>query len=261
MIYIVGGNGFVGSAYARYCVRRGLTHTVITRANAEALRGSACDLLINANGNSRKMLADREPLDEFRQSVVSVAETLSFFQAKSYVLLSSGDVYPDTSRPETSGEDQTILPGSTSRYGLHKRLAEELVRGCHPDWLVVRMGGFVGPGIKKNAIFDILTGGPVWLSPESQLQFINTDHAAEVVMGLIGKSVRREIVNLGGEGVIRLGDFHAHTNSKAAFNPGAPTVRFELSLEKLKRLAGPLPGTVEDVMAFAAAWPASGVPA
>ena len=260
MIYIVGGNGFVGSAYARYCAAAGLAHQVISRANFADFAGTRCDLLVNANGNSRKMLADREPLDEFRQSVLSVAETLSAFQAASYVFLSSGDVYPDQSWPAVSSEDQVLTPGQSSRYGLHKRLAEELVMGSHKEWLVVRMGGFVGPGIKKNAVFDILTGGPVWLAPDSALQFIHTDSAAGLVMGLAQDGVRRQVINMGSLGVIRLGDLHTSVNSSSAFKEDAPVVRFELSLKKLESLSRlPVPDTAAEVMKFAAGWPQSGL--
>src|SRR5205814_4445679 len=124
-----------------------------------------------------------------------------------------------------------------SRYGLHKSLAERLVIGAHPDWLVVRAGGFVGPGIQKNAVFDILTGAKIWLSPDSELQFIHTDHAAEIVMGIVERSgAGRQIVNLGGQGTVNLGELHAAVRSSGTFDPVAPTVRFELSLEKLASL-------------------------
>ena len=79
MIYILGGNGFVGSAYARYCAAKGLPHQVITRENFARFESTACDVLINANGNSRKFLADREPLHEFDLSVRSVAASLAAF--------------------------------------------------------------------------------------------------------------------------------------------------------------------------------------
>ena len=260
MIYIVGGAGFVGSAYARLCARRGLAHTVITRKNAAALAGTSCDILINANGNSHKGLADCEPLREFDMSLRSVAETLASFKARTYVFLSSGDVYPDPSKPDTTAESQILDLARMSRYGLHKYLAEQLVIGSHPDWLVMRMGGFVGPGIRKNAVFDILRGDKVWLAPDAQLQFIHTDSAAKLVMELLEKGVRREIVNLGAAGLVRLGDLHRETGSNSPFDPAGRPVRYELSLAKLESLAGEaLPQSRAEVAAFAAAWPRSGV--
>lgn len=253
VITIIGGNGFVGSAYARLLAARGLAHQVVTRENYDSLRGTSCDVLINANGNSRKFLATREPLNEFDQSVRSVAQSLEDFRCGTYVFLSTGDVYPDQSSPDITHEDQVVDPARQSRYGLHKSLAEQLVRGTQQNWLVLRMGGFVGPGLKKNAIHDMLCGGPVWLSPQSELQFISTDRAAQLVMDLIERGIRREIVNLGAQGTVNLGALHKKIRSASQFMPEAPTIRFELSLEKLARLTGaPLPSSQAEVDAFLA---------
>jgi nucleoside-diphosphate-sugar epimerase len=254
VIYILGGAGFVGSAYARLLGELDVPFTVVTRANYESLRGGACSVLINANGNSKKFLATRDPLWDFDASVRSVAASLQDFKAARYVFLSSGDVYHDPSSAVTTREDQPVDLSRVSRYGLHKYLAEQLVRAGHPDWLVVRMGGFVGPGLKKNAIFDMLCGDPVWLSPASALQFISTDAAARLVWGLVRADVRREVVNLGAEGLLHLGAFHRAIGSASEFKAGTPTVRYELSLERLRRLSGaPLPRTEACAREFAAA--------
>lgn len=254
MIYILGGAGFVGSAYTRLLRGLGEAFTVVTRANYDALRGSACSALINANGNSKKFLVTRDPLWDFDASVRSVAASLEDFKAERYVFLSSGDVYPDPSSAEATREDKPIDLSRMSRYGLHKYLAEQMVQAVHPDWLVVRMGGFVGPGLKKNAIFDMLCGDPVWLSPNSELQFISTDAAARLVWGLVQSGVRREVVNLGAEGLLQLGAFRQSIGSSSVFKPGAPAVRYELSLAHLRRLSGaPLPRTEACVREFAAA--------
>jgi nucleoside-diphosphate-sugar epimerase len=253
VIYILGGAGFVGSAYARLLDELGEPFTVVNRANYAELRGSACRVLINANGNSKKFMATRDPLWDFDASVRSVAASLEDFRAERYVFLSSGDVYPDPSSAEATREDGAIDLSRISRYGLHKYLAEQVVRAAHPDWLVVRMGGFVGPGLRKNAVFDMLCGDPVWLSPESELQFISTDAAARLVWGLVHAGVRREVVNLGAEGLLNLGAFHRAVGSASEFRAGAPPVRYELSLARLRGLsAGPLPRTEACVHDFAA---------
>jgi nucleoside-diphosphate-sugar epimerase len=253
VILVLGGNGFVGSAYIRLLASRGLPHQVVTRENYDRLRGSACDILINANGNSRKFLADREPLKDFDLSVLSVARSLADFPCRRYVLLSSGDVYPDQSSPAVTHEGRAIDPARQSRYGLHKSLAEQLVRGSGTSWLILRMGGFVGPGLKKNAIHDMLAGEPVWLSPQSELQFISTDKAAAIVWAVVEKEVRGEIVNLGATGTVRLADIHARIGSSSIFRPDAPTIRYEVALDKLARLSPlPLPASRDEVEAFLA---------
>ena len=164
-VFLIGGEGFVGSAYARLLARTGIEHAIITRANYDHLVGQHCDVLINANGNSRKPLAVSDPLADFDASVRSVRASLVDFQFERYVHLSSCDVYPDCSSPETTQESVPPEIGRQSPYGFHKYLAEQCVQHAAANWQVFRLGGFVGPGLKKNAIFDILHGGPLWLDP------------------------------------------------------------------------------------------------
>lgn len=255
MIYVLGGGGFVGSAYVRMLTELGVPVKAITRANYAELRGSSCAVMINANGNSRKFLSTRDPLWDFDASVRSVVASLEDFKAERYVFLSSGDVYPETHGPSVTREGQAIELGQISRYGLHKYLAEQVVRSVHPSWLVVRMGGFVGEGLKKNAIFDMLTGAPVWLSPESELQFIDTADAARIVWDLVADGQQGEVVNLGAEGVLKIGDFHRAIGSSSTFRADSPIVRYELSLDRLRalRMKAALPQTGDCVMRFAEA--------
>lgn len=252
MILLIGGHGFVGSAFARLFATRSLPFKIVTRDNADELAGSECDVLLNANGNSRKFMADREPLWEFDASVRSVAETIARFKPRLYVHLSTGDVYPDQSSPEITQEDQQIDVSRLSRYGLHKYLAEQLVQNTQDNWLIFRMGGFVGPGLKKNAIFDMLTNAPLWLAPESELQFISTDRSAEIVWSIAQSQTRNEIINLGAKGVVQIGDLYRELGSRSDLQQDAKKVRFELNLDKLARLSPvALPETRREVLDFA----------
>lgn len=251
MIFILGGNGFVGSAYARLFAATGVPHTVITRENYAALTGAECDVLINANGNSKKFLANRDPKAEFEASVSSVVASLTDFKAAKYVYLSTGDVYPQQHSAEVTREDQALDTGAMSRYGLHKYIAEQYVRATHANWLVFRMGGFVGPGMKKNAIFDILNGPQIWLAPDSELQFISTDTAARLVWALAASDLSKETINLGARGVVRIGDIRDRVGSTTPYGADAQCVRFELSLDKLGGLSNiAIPSTEAEVFTF-----------
>ena len=251
MIFILGGNGYVGQAYARLCAARGLPFTIVTRDNYASLVGASCDVLINANGNSKKFLANREPVAEFDASVTSVVRSLADFDAARYVLLSSGDVYPVQDRPEDTREEATLDTRAMSRYGLHKYLAETIVRSVHPAPLVMRMGGFVGPGMRKNAIFDMLNDQPIWLDRESRLQFIGTDTAAALVWSLIDRGISGETVNLGARGTVRIGDLYDRIAPNSTFSAEARHVTFEISTDKLARLSDlTLPDSAAEVDAF-----------
>ena len=249
MIFIIGGNGFVGSAFVRYCERHGLEHRVITRENYEQFAGASCTLLVNANGNSSKLLSNREPLRDFDASVRTVRASLADITTDVYVLLSSCDVYPDCSTPETTREDRVVNPADQSGYGFHKALAERCVQHAAKNWLIFRLGGMVGPRLRKNAIYDILQGGPLWLAPESELQFMATDDVAGTVFRIADSGTRNDTFNLCGNGTVRLSTVMGWVDGSVEVKPDAPAVRYNVSIEKISKLT-PIPRTDEAIRRF-----------
>jgi nucleoside-diphosphate-sugar epimerase len=239
MIFILGGKGLVGSAFARHCERMGVPFAVVDRDEYSSYVGKACDVLINANGNSNKRLAISSPTEEFDASVRSVRAALADFRFNKYVQISSCDVYPDCSRPELTRESQILDPAAQSPYGFHKSVAEQCVRHAGRNWLIFRCGGFLGPGLRKNAIYDILHGGPLYLAPSSELQFLHTDRAAEIVFRMLEMGASHETFNLCGKGTVALSEVAALTGGPVPVAPGSPCVRYEISLEKISRLVEP----------------------
>ena len=247
LYFILGGKGFVGSAFARFCQNTGKKFVVIDRQNYNDHIGKPCDFFINANGNSSKVLATKDPLQDFDVTVRNTRKTLVDFKFKKYVLISSCDVYPDCSSPGTTKEDLPIDVSKQSPYGFHKYLAEECVRNGASDWIIVRLGGMVGPGLKKNAIFDILNGGPLWLDPTSQLQYMNTDDVSKITFMLIQKDLKQEIFNVCGKGLVRLENIIK--NYKVNASPDSPKVKYDINIEKISKLAD-IPDSMHTVMNF-----------
>lgn len=249
MIFVIGGRGLVGSGFVRFLEARGDEFQVIDRANYDSLRGQKCDLLINANGNSRKPLAKQAPLEEFDASVRSVRSSLIDFPCETYIHISSCDVYPDCSSPAVSREDQVLDPAKQSPYGFHKYLAEQCVMHAAPRWIVARCGGFVGPGLRKNAIFDALHGGPLWLDPASSLQFLHTDQAAGVILKLAAQAPANRVYNVCGKGVISIGEVIEAVGAPVPVQPGSPKVRYEVSIEAAQQYVE-IPETRNTVLDF-----------
>lgn len=249
---VVGGRGFAGSAMVAEACARGYAVTVIDRQNYAQHMGTKCDLLINANGNSRKFLAAADPRTDFDLSVRSVKHTLQDFPAACYVYLSSVDVYPYTQTPTAENAEDAVLDiARMSHYGFHKYIAEQMVRHDNPDWIIFRMGGLVGPGMWKSSIFDLLNHQPLRVHPDSEYQYLNTGVAAAIVLDLVARGIRREIFNIMGEGVIAL-------RTVAGMIPGCdlsatpddlPRERYEINIAKLKQHAT-LPPTEATMRAF-----------
>jgi nucleoside-diphosphate-sugar epimerase len=246
VIAIIGGKGFVGSAYVRWCERRNVEHLVITRENYAQHVGTSCSLLINANGSSSKPLAEGDPVRDFDLAVCTVRSSLVDFKYRRYVYLSSCEVYPDCADTEATVEDSLLDSRRQSHYGFHRYLAELCVRHTADQWLIFRMGGFTGPGLRKNAIYDILFGQRLWLDPASELQFIGTDAAAEIVMALASSGVSGELFNLCGDGTVQLADVAAMARRHPPVAQGAPRVRYQVSVDKLKGLIA-VPRTCDTV--------------
>jgi nucleoside-diphosphate-sugar epimerase len=249
MIFIVGGNGFVGSAFTRLCEANRTDYAVITRQNYHEFMSERCDILIDSDGNSAKTLASNDPVQDFDANVRSVRARLVDFKYSSYVYVSSCDVYPDCSLPATTVEDETIDITEQSPYGFHKYLAEQCVRYVAPKWLIVRFGGFVGPGLRKNAVYDILKDGPLWLDPDSELQFMHTERAAGIVLELIKRNMYNEIFNICGRGLIKLQDIIDTIQVKPKIQPHSPLVRYDVNIEKISKLFD-IPETRRTVLEF-----------
>jgi len=249
MIFIIGGRGFIGSAFARNCSASNREFQVLDRQNYHEFIGQACDILINANGNAKKYLAQQEPLFDFNASVRSVRTSLIDFKYNLYVYLSSADVYPDPSSPQTTLEEQTLDVSRQSPYGFHKYLAEQCVQHVAKRWLILRLGGFVGLGLKKNPIFDIVNGEPLRVDPNSEMQFMSTDKTAEIVMDLLDQGFVHQVLNLSSCGVVKLLEVMDRVGYKGPVEPGSPHVRYEINVEKISRSVS-LPNTREMVFEF-----------
>ncbi len=247
---VLGGKGFVGSAVVREASRRGYEVLVVDKDEYAEAVGTSCDVLVNANGNSRKYLAAQDPSLEFDLSVRSVVKSLQDFKAGLYVHLSSIDVYPVVNDPAGNSETAEIECAKLSPYGFHKYMAEQLVQRYAANWLIVRMAGFVGEGLKKNSIFDLLNGQPLRVHPDSEYQYLNSRDMASVIFTLVEKGLSKEIFNVAGDGVIAIRDVAAMIpDCSPRLEQGLQRERYEVNLDKIKQHAA-IPKTADTVKAF-----------
>ena len=68
---------------------------------------------------------------------------------------------------------------------------------------------------------------------DSALQFLHTDRAAEIMLDV---NAPNEILNLCGRGVIQLSEVLGMVDGAVPVQPDSPTVRYEVSIEKILRL-------------------------
>ena len=248
---VIGAKGFIGSAVAAEAAAQGYTVSAVDINNYKDFQGLEVDLLINAAGNSRKFIDDRDPVKGYELSVTSVMNVLHDFRFTFYVQLSSGAVYPDEGDPRVNSETALLQPSKMTRYGFHKWLAEQLVQHYAPKHLIIRMGGFVGSGLKKNALFDLLTGGPLFVHPDSEFQYMDTRDLAKAVFTLCeGAAGTETLFNLSARGTVSVRQAAAWANRTLPEESlSRPKVRAELNVDKASRIIT-LPETGETVRRF-----------
>jgi nucleoside-diphosphate-sugar epimerase len=162
------------------------------------------------------------------------------------------DVYDRLDSPLTTREDTVLRPEAASHYGFHKRLAEMLVQHYAPDWLILRLGGMVGPGLRKNPVHDVLSGSPLWIHPDSQYQFLPTSDVARIAWLLVSGGHRKEIFNVSSEGLVSPRDV-ARLAGRALdlerVPPRDPPRIVDISIEKLSRYVN-VPSTLDAIRSF-----------
>jgi len=150
---LIGHTGFVGSNLA---LAGGFTHYYNSR-NFQEMAGESFDEIVCAGIQAVKWWANRNPAGD-RAAIAALLAVLSETRAGRFVLVSTVDVYRD---PNGVDETSPAPRDGLHPYGLHRLEVEDWVAARYPDRLVLRLPGLYGPGLKKNLIHDILTGGPL----------------------------------------------------------------------------------------------------
>ena len=235
-VLVLGGRGFVGSAVVAEARARGMRVLAIGREDYRP--GLSARWLINANGNSKKFLAREQPAQEFDLSVRSVMHSLHDLRCERYCFLSTVDVYDNVRDPAANAEDAPIRRDRLSPYGLHKLLAEDLVRHYAPRPLVLRMAGFVGPGLRKNPVYDLLRGLPLRVHPDSRYQYQPTRFLAGVALDLLADADAPPLWNVAGDGLVSLREVAALIPNARLPEPAGAPETYEVNVERLKSRFG-----------------------
>jgi nucleoside-diphosphate-sugar epimerase len=188
---LVGHTGFVGGNL----LRQAPFDDLFNSKNVGELAGREYDLLVCAGAPAEKWKANADPEGD-RAALARLMEPLARAKARRVVLVSTVDVYP---RPIEVDEDTPIDPDAGGAYGRNRLALERFVRERF-DTLVVRLPGLYGPGLKKNAIYDLLKDNQVEkIHAEGVFQFYGLERLWPDVTRFL--EARLEVVNLAVEPV------------------------------------------------------------
>ena len=146
---LIGYTGFLGSTL----LKQTSFDTLYRSTNIDQIFGRSFESVVCAGASAQKWLVNKRPENDLGkiQNLISHLKTI---KCKKFILISTVDVFkfPIDVYETTSVDEMGLHP-----YGLHRRLLEKFVESNFDDYLIVRLPGLVGPGLRKNVIFDLLT--------------------------------------------------------------------------------------------------------
>jgi dTDP-4-dehydrorhamnose reductase len=145
---LIGYSGFVGSTL----LKQASFESLFRSANIGEISGNTFDTVVCAGASAQKWIANREP-EKDKEKIEGLIEHLKLMTCITFVLISTVDVFKS---PLGVDEDTTVDESGLHAYGLHRRFLEKFVENHFPRHLIVRLPGLVGPGLRKNVIFDFL---------------------------------------------------------------------------------------------------------
>ncbi len=203
---LIGHTGFVGGNLLK---QTDFTHCY-NRSNIASIDQQDYEMVVCAGVQAVKWWANQNAEADW-QGIATLQKSLENLRTKSFVLISTVDVYEKSN----SGEDEraTLSPDGQP-YGKHRLMLEQWVRTTFDNALIIRLPGLFGPGLKKNIIFDLLTNNQTQnINPATAFQWYDLTRLWSDIR--IALDNRLDIVNLMPEAV----------SSKAiidSFFPGAP---------------------------------------
>ncbi|WP_443692738.1 pyridine nucleotide transhydrogenase [Pseudomonas protegens] len=145
---LVGFSGYVGSTLLKQTrFERLYRSTTIGEVD-----GQSFDTVVCAGAPAQKWIANRYPETD-REKIDGLIAHLSTIQCKTFILISTVDVFKN---PVCVDEDTSVDESDLHAYGLNRRRLEKFVESHFAEHLIVRLPGLVGPGLRKNVIFDFL---------------------------------------------------------------------------------------------------------
>jgi len=145
---LIGFSGYVGNTLLK---QENFT-SLYRSTNIGDIDYKSFDTVVCAGAPAQKWIANRDPKTDL-EKIDNLISHLKTVKCNTFVLISTVDVFQS---PIAVDEDTHIDESGLHAYGLHRRLLEKFVEDNFPNFLIVRLPALVGPGLRKNVIFDFL---------------------------------------------------------------------------------------------------------
>jgi nucleoside-diphosphate-sugar epimerase len=119
--------------------------------NVSDSAGEQFDTVVCAAAPAKKWWANQNAAAD-QEVIETLIQKLSAIQCRQFILVSTVDVFV---RPVGVDETSAVEVEGLCPYGLHRHILEQRTRELFPQAMIVRLPGLVGPGLKKNVIYDL----------------------------------------------------------------------------------------------------------
>lgn len=226
---LIGHTGFVGSTLARAgAAYEGLYNS----RNIGEIAGKSFGTVVCAGVSAVKWLANKEPEADWA-SIERLMRPLESVRCERFVLISTVDVYPSP----LGVTEEDAPPDEGQPYGLHRRRLERWVAERFPVHHIVRLPALFGDGLKKNAIFDLLSGNMTdKINPEGVFQWYPVARLAEDLARVVASGL--PLLNVA-VGPLRMGDIAERLFPGVALGaPAHPAPRYDMRTRHAALLGG-----------------------
>ncbi len=182
-ICVLGHTGFLGkTVFEKLSAQKKYT---VVGVNSETNVGDisdAFDVVVNCAGNAQKHSIE----DDLFACASAIDTEISVLDSLWFLAKTTNRIIHISSIDATEG----------SMYGKIKSQVEQKVRGLYKEFLILRPAGLIGPGLKKNVVYDICNHQQIYVAKHSIFNFISTEEVANIIEYTIDHPEKRGTINV-----------------------------------------------------------------
>jgi nucleoside-diphosphate-sugar epimerase len=246
-VIVLGGSGFLGSEFVNFFNNKNLKVLSLNSKNYKLFRGSFAKLIINANGNTYRYKANKNPTWDFKKSFLSVCKSVHDFKYNFYIFISSVDVYDNKNNKKKNSENSFINTIKLDFYAYHKWIAERYVEKYTKNYLIFRLGTLIGPNMKKGPFYDIIKKNSLFMSLDSKLTIISKLNAVNLILKIYKLKLKNQIFNITSSKSFLLKKLkNKFTNIKIISNK---KYEYDINVSKIKKFFQ-IPNSISEVKKY-----------
>jgi nucleoside-diphosphate-sugar epimerase len=216
---LVGHTGFVGGNLAQ----QHQFDEYYNSKNIEDIAGRTFDVLVLSAMPAAMWIANKDPVAD-RAVLDRLLGCLRDVTAHRVIVMSTVAVFP---KPIAVDESSPITESEQMPYGRHRLMLEHEIAKQFGEVLVVRLPGLFGPGLKKNAIYDLLYSNETHkINAASVYQFYNLERLWADVQTALRTGLK--LIHLNSEPVSVREVAREVFDLDFQNDPGTPAARFDM---------------------------------